>query len=73
MSLKQASENLKAHVFQAMSARAVEMLKEDMEILGPVRSKDIAAAQHEVLALARKLEEEGKIVLRLEQDDAMLV
>jgi flagellar motor switch protein FliG len=44
-----------------------------MEIMGPVRSKDISAAQQEILALARKLEEEGKIVLRVEQDDALLV
>ena len=49
------------------------MLKEDMEIMGPVRSKDIASAQQEILTLARKLEEEGKIVLRIEQDDAILM
>ena len=43
-----------------MSSRAVEMLKEDMEVLGPVRARDISKAQQEAIAVARKLEEEGK-------------
>jgi flagellar motor switch protein FliG len=73
LALKNCPEDLRSHVFQAMSGRAVEMLKEDMEIMGPVRSKDIASAQQEILTLARKLEEEGKIVLRVEQDDAVMV
>jgi flagellar motor switch protein FliG len=49
------------------------MMKEDMEIMGPVRMKDVSAAQLEVLNLARKLEAEGKIVLKLEADDAITV
>ena len=73
LALKNCSEDLRAHVFRSMSGRAVEMMKEDMEIMGPVRSKNIAAAQQEILVLARKLEEEGKIILRVEQDDALLV
>ena len=73
IALKMCHEDLRAHVFRCMSARAVEMLKEDMELMGPVRSKDVAAAQQELLNLARKLEEEGKIILRVEQDDALLV
>ncbi len=73
LSLKNVTEELQAHVFRAMSGRAVEMLQEDMEIMGPVRSKDIASAQQEILVLARKLEEDGTIVLRIEQDEAMLI
>ncbi len=68
--LKGAKENIRAHLYKAMSSRAVEMLKEDMEVMGPVRSKDVAAAQQELLTLAKKLESEGKIVLRLEPEDA---
>ena len=68
--LKSAKENIRAHLYKAMSSRAVEMLKEDMEAMGPVRSKDVAAAQQELLTLAKKLESEGKIVLRLEPEDA---
>ena len=44
-----------------MSSRAVEMLKEDMEILGPVKSRDIHKAQIEAVAVARRLEAEGKL------------
>jgi flagellar motor switch protein FliG len=53
-------------------ARAVEMLKEDMEVLGPVRSREVAQAQQEILNLARRLETEGKVVLKLETGDEML-
>ena len=72
VALKNCGTDLREHVFRSMSGRAVEMLKEDMEVMGPVRSKDVALAQQEILVLARKLEEEGKIILRLEQDDALM-
>jgi flagellar motor switch protein FliG len=73
MALKGASEDLKNHIFKTMSSRAVDMLKEDMEVLGPVRAKDVAAAQQESVALIRKLEAEGKVVLRTEGDDEYVV
>jgi len=69
LALKGASEAVKDHIFKAMSSRAVEMLKEDMEVLGRVRAKDVAKAQQEAIASARQLEAEGKIVLRAESDD----
>ena len=47
-----------------MSKRAGEMLKEEMEVLGAVRLRDVEKAQQEVVAIARKLEEEGVIVDR---------
>jgi flagellar motor switch protein FliG len=52
-----------------MSSRAAEMLKEDMEVLGPMRSKDITNAQLETVSVARKLEAEGKLVLTPESED----
>ena len=73
MALKGASEDLKAHIFKTMSSRAVEMLKEDMEVLGPVRTKDVSKAQQEVVAAARKLESEGKLVLKAEGEDEYVV
>ena len=73
LALKGASEELKNHIFRAMSSRAVEMLKEDMEVLGPVRAKEVAKAQEEAVATARKLESEGKLVLKMEGDDEYLV
>jgi flagellar motor switch protein FliG len=73
LALKGAQDNVKAHLFQAMSTRAVEMMKDDMEAMGPVRSKDVAAAKQELLALARTMENEGKIILKLEPDDDLSV
>ncbi len=69
LALKGASEAVKEHIFKAMSSRAVEMLKEDMDVLGRVRAKDVAKAQQEAIVTARQLEAEGKIVLRAEADD----
>ena len=67
--LRGASEELKNYIFKSMSSRAVEMLKEDMEVLGPVRSRDVHKAQLEAVAVARKLEAEGKITLTQEGAD----
>jgi flagellar motor switch protein FliG len=70
--LRGASEELKNYIFKSMSSRAVEMLKEDMEVLGPVRTREVAQAQQEILNLARRLEAEGKVILKLETGDEML-
>ncbi len=67
--LRGASEQVKSYIFKSMSSRAVEMLKEDMEVLGPVKSRDIQKAQLEAVAVARKLESEGKLTLTPEGDD----
>jgi flagellar motor switch protein FliG len=72
MALRGAPDELRAQIFKAMSSRAVEMLKEDMEVLGPVRAREVAQAQQEILNLARRLEAEGKVVLKLETGDEML-
>jgi flagellar motor switch protein FliG len=69
LALKSASEGLKDHFFSTMSSRAIEMLKEESEQLGPVRSKDVAKAQMDVVSLARKLEAEGKMILKSEGAD----
>ncbi|WP_263365570.1 flagellar motor switch protein FliG [Edaphobacter bradus] len=71
--LKGGRENLRAHLFKAMSSRAVEMLKEDMEAMGPVRMKDVSLAQQELLAMARQLESEGRMMLKMEMDDDIAV
>jgi len=72
LALRGANEDLRAQIFKAMSSRAVEMLKEDMEVLGPVRSREVAQAQQEILNLARRLEAEGKVILKLETGDEMM-
>jgi flagellar motor switch protein FliG len=70
--LRGASEELKAYIFKSMSSRAVEMLKEDMEVLGPVKGREISKAQLEAVAVARRLEAEGKLVLTQEGDDELV-
>ncbi len=67
--LRGASEELKNYIFKSMSSRAVEMLKEDMEVLGPVKSREVNKAQVEAVGVARKLEAEGKLTLTAEGDD----
>jgi len=67
--LRGSSEELKNYIFKSMSSRAVEMLKEDMEVLGPVKSKEINKAQLEAVGVARKLEAEGKLTLTPEGED----
>jgi flagellar motor switch protein FliG len=61
--LRGASEEVSTYIFKSMSSRAVEMLKEDMDVLGPVRQRDIGKAQLEAVSIARKLEAEGKLTL----------
>lgn len=73
IALKGANDELKAHLFKALSSRAVEMLNEDMEVMGPVRTRDVTQAQQEVLGLARKLEAEGKLVLMGDKEDDFMV
>jgi flagellar motor switch protein FliG len=73
LALKGTAEELKSHFFRTMSSRAVEMLKEDIELLGAVRSKDVLKAQAEIVAIARQFEGEGKIVLKGETNEEFLV
>jgi flagellar motor switch protein FliG len=72
LALRGSNEELRATMFKSMSSRAVEMLKEDMEVLGPVRAREVTQAQQEILNLARRLEAEGKVILKLETGDEML-
>jgi len=61
IALKGASDEIRVRFFGNMSKRAGEMLKEEMDVLGAVRLRDVEKAQQEVVAIARKLEEEGLI------------
>ena len=72
LAMRGANEDLRAAIFKSMSSRAAEMLKEDMDVLGPVRSREVAQAQQEILNFARRLEAEGKVILKLETGDEML-
>jgi len=72
LALKGASATVRDHIFKSMSSRAVEMLKEDIDVMGRVRAKEVAEAQQSALAIARELEAAGKIVLKAEAEDEFI-
>ncbi len=63
LALKGASPELRDKIFKNMSQRAAEMLKEDLEAKGPVRLSEVEGEQKEILKIARRLADEGQIVL----------
>lgn len=73
MSLKTANEDIKAKIFKNISARAAEMLREDLANMGPARLSDVEGAQQEIVNVARRLEAEGKLIIaRGSSEDAMV-
>lgn len=63
LALKTASEDLRSKIFRNMSQRAAEILRDEIAAKGPVRVADVEKAQQKIVQAARKLEQEGKIVL----------
>lgn len=63
MALKTASEELKGKILRNLSQRAAEMLREELEIMGPVRVSEVEKAQQKITQVAKRLENEGKIML----------
>lgn len=63
LALKAASKELKDRIMSQMSQRAVAALKEEIEMLGPVRMRDVEGAQSQIVAQVRTLEEAGEIVI----------
>jgi flagellar motor switch protein FliG len=61
--LKGTSDSIQAQFFKNMSARAVEMMQEEIEIMGPVKMRDVHAAQHKIVEIVRELEEDGVITI----------
>lgn len=59
--LKGATDQQQTQFYRNMSGRAVEMMKEEIEIMGPIKIKDVHAAQQRIVEIVRKLEEEGVI------------
>ena len=64
VALKGTSDQLKNHILQLMSQRGAEMLREDLESLGPIKIKEVEAAQQQIIAVFRQLEAEGAISLK---------
>jgi flagellar motor switch protein FliG len=63
LALKTASDELRDKIFSNMSARASELIKEDMEYMGPVRLSDVETAQQRIVDVVRRLEEAGEIII----------
>jgi len=72
MALKATSNDLKEMIFKNMSERASAMLKEELEYLGPVRLKDVENAQKDILDVARRLEEQGEIILSRGEEEELI-
>lgn len=64
IALKGTSDQLKNHMLGAMSQRGAEMLREDMDALGPIKIKEVDAAQQQIIAIVRQLEAEGVVSLK---------
>jgi len=64
VALKGTSEQLKDHFLKAMSARGAEMLREDMDVMGAVKIKEVEAGQQQIIAIVRQLEAEGALSLK---------
>jgi flagellar motor switch protein FliG len=73
IALKGASEEIRDRFFSNMSKRAAEMLREEMEVLGAVRLRDVEKAQQDIVSIARKLEEEGVIATGAAAGEAYVV
>ncbi|MFW6255014.1 MAG: flagellar motor switch protein FliG, partial [Chitinivibrionales bacterium] len=63
MALKGASDELQDKFFRNMSSRASEMIKEEMEYMGPIRLKDVEEVQQRIVDVVRRLEEDGEIII----------
>ncbi|MBM7692267.1 flagellar motor switch protein FliG [Peribacillus deserti] len=73
LSLKVSSEEVKDIVFKNMSKRMVDTFKEEMEYMGPVRLRDVEEAQSRIVAVIRRLEESGEIVIARGGGDDIIV
>lgn len=73
LALKTASEEVSARIFKNISKRAGEMLREEMEYMGPVRLRDVEEAQQKIVAAIRRLEDAGEIVIARGGEDEVVL
>jgi len=70
--LRTATEDMKEKIFGNLSERAAEMLREDMEVMGPIKLSEVEEAQQELIKTAKRLEAEGRIVLTKGKEDVFV-
>ncbi len=73
LALKGANEEVQNAIFNNLSKRLAEMIKEDMEFMGPVRMKDVEEAQQKIVNIIRKLEDSGELVISRGGGDDIVV
>ena len=73
LALKGSNEEVQNVIFENLSKRLAEMIKEDMEFMGPVRMKDVEEAQQKIVNIIRKLEDSGEIVISRGGGDEIIV
>jgi flagellar motor switch protein FliG len=72
LALKNAPEELREKLYEAMSERAAAMLKDDLAALGPQRVSDVEKAQKDIVAVVKRLEKEGKIIIGMGEESDMV-
>ena len=72
LALKGASEKLRELFFSNMSERAGKMLREEIELLGPVKLRDVDEAQASIVAQAKEMAAQGQIEIGEGKDDEMV-
>ncbi|PKG30557.1 flagellar motor switch protein FliG [Cytobacillus horneckiae] len=73
LSLKVSSDEVKEIIFNNMSSRTVDTFKEEMEFMGPVRLREVEEAQSRIVAIVRRLEESGEIIVARGGGDDIIV
>lgn len=73
LALKAASEEVANRIYRNLSKRAGEMLREDIEYMGPVRLRDVEEAQQRIVQIIRRLDESGEIIIARGGEDALVV
>ncbi|HDS30766.1 MAG TPA: flagellar motor switch protein FliG [Firmicutes bacterium] len=73
LALKGVSDEVAQKVFRNMSKRAASMLQEEMEFMGPVRLRDVEAAQQRIVNIIRQLEDQGDIIIARGGEEELIV
>ena len=73
LALKGGNEEVQNAIFNNLSKRLAQMIKEDMDFMGPVRMKDVEEAQQKIVNIIRKLEDSGEIVISRGGGDEIIV
>ena len=73
IALKGSNEDVQNVIFNNVSKRLAQMIKEDMEYMGPIRMKDVEEAQQKIVSVIRKLEDSGEIVIARGGGDELVV